>query len=220
MRVAVLVSGRIARWRNNLETIINSLNETFEGCQMDYFASIHPSEESEDFLKLLNPVKFNVKAFTDFKSDMHPPARKRCLSSAYHRYMGMKLILEYGNYNWVVFTRADLKHMAPFCLTHPKDKTIYVPIDYQELNDPKFTDGLMPDHINMGNMEVMKIYSEMFLYADYGPDSTYTPHEKVCYTYMSLKGIGMERVSTMHTLDPDRPDGWWSVRDEFKDLVN
>lgn len=168
MRIALLFYGRIDKYAQCHDSIMNSIRG--QGYEYDIFlSSDNPDPQlMTDFIRLYNPVAFDVSLITysseynltPGRSETNVPNMIRHFINKSRAFQLLKTHVEYTKnaYDVVFSLRLDLSIDSPFMLANDsvQQNTIYIPdgCDYVE--------NAINDQIAYGTMESMEKYMNVF----------------------------------------------------------
>lgn len=195
MKVALLISGYLRSYKNNISYIQDEIIKNFDN--VDTYIHITKNENKEDkylnFIDEENDVK-NIVSILNPKSliienNININILKNQWSKLY-KLNQLKItneISENKKYDLVIRYRFDLRIKTHHIFNNIESNIVYIPkdskIDKSKLQDPN--DNYICDALAFGTSEIMDKYFDIFKYLnDYG-----TISETTLYHYLDRKSV-------------------------------
>ena len=164
MKIAVIFSGRIKSYEQQLEYLMNLQNKF----NLDFYCSINQENIDlyhQNFLNLFKVKEYNFEK-SEYNEEWNKYNSKYCVnkkntvSRFYNDYKCFKLIEQYQyennfKYDIILKFRADIVSTNEFNFIENIEKnTIYIPNEYDHCG--------LNDQIAYGNFDTMKIYCDIY----------------------------------------------------------
>jgi hypothetical protein len=205
MRIAVLFYGRINKFREHRENILNSLGNNI--LDIFYSSDNSPQEDIDEFINLYKPVKV-TNAKIHFKMEFgnypkHPNTHVDRMICHFVNKMRVFHLMETHakneniNYDAVISLRLDLLIESPFTINKIEENTIYIP----EGND--FEPDAINDQIAYGSMETMKKYMNIIYNLEFIIENQLSilHPESLTLTNLMINKVKIERFHLRYILN-------------------
>lgn len=205
MKVALLISGYLRSFKNNIPNIKEKIIDKFD--RVDVYMHITKNESEEDkylnninesqeigyISKMLNPIALiyepNIEWFED--------KEKNSLYNKWFKFFKLNQIkidneTKFGDYDLVIKYRPDLDLISDgLIIDDPLKDVVYIPkdskIDKNKLT--KIDDKYLCDIIAYGNSKVMNEYFSLYTHLDYMTKKYGNVSETLLYWYLVEYGI-------------------------------
>jgi len=222
MHIAVLLYGRINRYKYFFEHIVNSIgNHTFD----IFLSSDNPSKEDIDgFIKLYNPTSYIIEPVT-YTSDLAKYKLHREETNIHNmtcHFVNLKRVFSllethidstYTHYDIILSQRIDNVYKSTFNFIIPAINTIYIPKGFD------FIQNAVNDNVAYGDMNSMKIYMNIYdnIHAIIRSGMSVIHPESLTYANIVFNNLNIVRVDVTFLIE------MWSKWEELKyinDIIN
>jgi len=215
MRIALLLYGRINRFKEHYENILDSIGKEHD---IDIFLSSDnsPNDSLQEFVELYKPklyINDKIEHYINVDKYTIPPeisvTPKNMICHFINKFRVFKLLEQYiehtkVNYDIVLSTRIDLVFDSKFIFNKCEEKTLYIPpgYDYTTIYDNKLYLSIN-DQIAYGDINSMRLYMNIIFNMIYFLDTklSFLHPETLTYTNIICNNLNIIRFHLSYYIE-------------------